>query len=129
MKKILYTISIIALSANITSCSTKGQAYLPLEEKTVELSGLGDDHWTYFSVEDGIIVGTSKFLSEEEDALWAKKSDWDIAICGDYIKTNGGTSGKCLGAIMRDTEHNYLLLEEAPTDGYLIDELLEQGAK
>lgn len=64
---------------------------------------------------------TSVFLSEEEDKAWAERTDWDFAICGDYIKTNSGTSGNGKGGILRDETHNFQTLKDAPTEGYLIE--------
>ncbi len=105
-----------------TSCNVSGKREPAISDE-ITISGLEDGKWTYFSVESGEVVGTSAFLAEEEDALWAKRSDWDFAICGDYLKTNGGTSGEGAGAIQRDAIHNFMTLKEAPDEGYLTDEV------
>lgn len=55
--------------------------------------------WTYISLETGTVVGTSILGDEKEDAAWAVRNDWDIAICDSLIRTNGGTSGPGEGAI------------------------------
>ena len=91
---------------------------VPAVSGELTITGLGDDHWTYFSFEKGGTVGTSAFASAEEDEQWAKRTDWDFAICGDRIKTNGGDSGCGLGGLFKDTEHNFLTLETAPQSGY-----------
>lgn len=122
MKKIIL-IAIISLSA--FSCVSKKDSPERILEKEITLSGLDSGHWTYFNIEDGSVTGTSTFLSTEEDKVWAARSDWDFAICGDYIKTNGGTSGNGNGGLLKNTSSNYLLIEEAPSDGYHPDELLE----
>lgn len=87
----------------------------------VVVEGLGDDHWTYFSFSESRVVGTSEFGSAEEDALWAGRGDWDIAICGEFLRTNSGTSGVGNGGIQRNTLTDFHNLTEAPADGYLED--------
>lgn len=114
----------ITLAAAILCCSCirgGGNATEAVSAGEVTIRGLEDGKWTYFSIAKGETVGTSTFLSEEEDALWAERTDWDFAICGDHLKTNSGTSGKGSGGILRDTEHNFQTLREAPSDGYLTD--------
>ena len=86
---------------------------------TVE--GLGDDHWTYFSFSRSEVVGTSEFGSDEQDALWAGRTDWDIAICGEFLRTNSGTSGAGDGGIQKNTVTDFYNLTEAPEDGYVVD--------
>ena len=117
---------IIALAALValalSSCQGNGKREAPVSGE-LTIHGLEDGKWTYFSVETGESVGSSTFLSEEEDAAWAQREDWDFAICGDYLKTNGGTSGKGAGGIMRESEHSYQTLTEAPIQGYLTDEV------
>lgn len=87
------------------------------------LEGIDDTHWTYFSFESGSVVGQSDWMDAEGDALWAARDDWDIAICGNYIRTNSGTSGKGMGGIQLNTENAFLSLKQAPADGYLVDSL------
>ena len=123
MKKMLILAAFAAFLALFSGCrGGSGDRTEPnLREEGLVISGLSEDKWTYFSFEKGETVGQSTFLSEEEDALWAARKDWDFAICGDYLKTNGGTSGSGMGAVLRDTEHNFISLEEAPSEGYLQD--------
>ncbi len=104
-----------------TSCNHSSGGPESSVESELTINGLSDSEWVYFSVSEGAVVGTSTFLSEKEDAEWASRKDWDFAICGDYIKTNGGTSGNGLGGILRDSEHNFQTLTEAPAEGYIID--------
>lgn len=87
-------------------------------EVTVALS---DTQWTYFCFETETVVGTSAFGNADQDALWAARTDWDIAFCGDYIRTNSGTSGVGYGGIQRNTTDNFYSLQQAPEDGYLTD--------
>lgn len=125
MRKLIFRAAFAVLCLASCQSGKKGQSVLPNvhEDVGIVLSGLDAEHWTYFSLETGETVGRSAFLDETEDAAWAARTDWDIAICGDYLKTNGGTSGQGLGGILRDMEHNFLTLEEAPSEGYLIDEV------
>ena len=96
----LRIIALAALAAlALSSCQGNGKREAPVSGE-LTIHGLEDGKWTYFSVETGESVGSSTFLSEEEDAAWAQREDWDFAICGDYLKTNGGTSGKGAGGIM-----------------------------
>lgn len=114
---------VLTLPILFVSCSGEKGGPAANSEKEVTISGLSNDRWTYFSFENGSSVGTSKFLSDEEDKAWALRNDWDFAICGDYLKTNGGTSGNHIGGVYKDTQNNYLNIEEAPIDGYSIDEI------
>lgn len=119
----LRIIALAALAAlTLASCQGNGKREAPVSGE-LTIHGLEDGKWTYFSIETGESVGSSTFFSEEEDAAWAQREDWDFAICGDYLKTNGGTSGKGAGGIMRESEHSYQTLTEAPIQGYLTDEV------
>lgn len=123
MKRCLYILilsSIFLFTA--VSCQNSGSRKIPNIKGEITVTGLGDDHWTYISIENGTIVGTGEFMSKEDDESWRQRTDWDFAICGDYMKTNSGTSGIGSGGILRDEEHHFLTLETAPEDGYLIDE-------
>lgn len=121
MKKIIISLALIAILAG---CQNNGKEEMPGAANIsgeITLTGLGDDHWTYFSFDKGDVIGTSTFASEKEDAEWAARTDWDFAICGDYLKTNGGESGIGQGGLQQDTEHNFATLEMAPENGYAED--------
>lgn len=85
------------------------------------INGLSDSLWTYFSFEKGAVVGSSRYYSESDDAEWAKRTDWDFAICGDFLKTNSGDSGNGSGGVQRNTTDTFATLETAPETGYLTD--------
>ncbi len=122
--KIFLFVCILLTVCVLTSCNNQnGSERVPVVRDELTISGLEDGKWVYFSIESGSVVGSSAFLSEEEDAIWAKRSDWDFAICGDYLKTNGGASGSGRGGILRDETHNFQTLKEAPSEGYLIDKM------
>ncbi|MCI2083029.1 MAG: hypothetical protein LKK19_02890 [Bacteroidales bacterium] len=80
-----------------------------------------DSTWTYYSFESGKTIGESRLMDEEADAAWAARNDWDIAICGDMIRTNGGSSGSAGAAILRDTATSYGNILNAPSEGYISD--------
>lgn len=94
-----------------------------LEDKEYTIEGINDTEWTYFSFDTGCVVGQSTFLSAEEDAEWAGRSDWDFAICGNRLKTNGGDSGSGLGGVYRNTTDNYYQIETAHSGVYQQDSL------
>lgn len=114
------TLLLSALLLFFVSCQPSRQENRSNE---VVINGLSGAEWTYFSFESGSVVGRSKFQDDEQDATWAARKDWDFAICGDYIKTNGGTSGIGLGGVQINTTSTFDALTEAPADGYIIDTL------
>lgn len=121
-RRFIISVFVVFLALLMSCRNGSGERTLPnIREDGLVISGLSEDKWTYFSFEKGETVGQSTFLSEEEDAIWAARKDWDFAICGDYLKTNGGTSGSGMGGVLRDQEHNFVTLEEAPSEGYLQD--------
>lgn len=96
-------ISLIAIIAIVflVSCNKESENSVNNVEETLTISGISDSEWTYISLETGKVIGTSPLYDEAQDALWKKRMDWDIAFCGEYMKTNGGTSGEGNGAIQR----------------------------
>ncbi len=122
MTKARHLIPILALIGALCSCSGRSE-HTGTVSAELTISGLEEGRWVYFSLEEGCTVGSSTFLSAEEDAAWAARDDWDFAICGDYIRTNGGASGSGAGALLRDVEHSFQTLKEAPAEGYLQDEI------
>ncbi len=118
---------VFILAAALLPClfcgCTSGKNTKAEQEQTLSLNGLSEQKWTYFCFSSGEVVGQSTFESSEEDSLWASRLDWDFAIAGDYLKTNGGTSGKGLGGVQRIGGTDYSSLTTAPTSGYIIDTL------
>ena len=56
-----------------------------------------------------------------QDAAWKARTDWDIALCGELVRTNGGTSGNGQGAIQQIPNKSFNALDQAPADGYTTD--------
>lgn len=80
-----------------------------------------DAHWTYYSLEQGKIMGTSLFGDGNEDARWKQRTDWDIAVCGDLLRTNSGSSGMGEGGL-QVLDRAFPSVEEAPRSGYTVDD-------
>lgn len=123
MNKITITVFICSMLLGCSSANddNSGDPTQPAVVNTVSVENTDGDTWTYISLEKGSVTGTSKLGDETEDAAWAKRKDWDIAICGDMMRTNGGTSGEGEGAIQAVTNRNFNAITEAPADGYIVD--------
>ena len=126
MKKMRHTLPFllsVALAAVCVSCreGKNGGEGTPNLRGELTLSGLDGEHWTYFSFESGETVGQSDFGDKEQDAAWAGRTDWDLAVCGEYLKTNSGASGSGRGGALRERRQRFESLTEAPSEGYLTD--------
>lgn len=98
MKKLLL-LSLILFAA----CNTADY----IAEKTsipIPLGNPAADCWTYYSLRERKQIGTSSFGDAHQDSVWYLRTDWDIALCGKYIRTNGGTSGRGQGALGKPSE-------------------------
>lgn len=93
----------------------------PAQVETLTIEGLDDQTWVYVSLEEGRTVGTSTLGDAEQDAAWKARTDWDIAFCGELLRTNSGTSGNGAGGIQPVTNKSFNALDEAPADGYRTD--------
>ena len=102
-----------------TACSNDEKQPAPAVDLTVSFQ-VQERMWTYLQLESGQVVGTSALGDEAADAEWKKRTDWDIAFCGDLIRTNGGTSGNGEAAF-QVVERPYQQVEEAPANGYQAD--------
>lgn len=97
--------------------SASGQAVGKSGEMNVTAN---DGVWTYYSIEQNKVMGTSVFGDSTADSQWKQRTDWDIAICGDLIRTNSGTSGTGNGGL-QVVPQGYNELENAPQSGYITD--------
>ena len=116
----------LAGCAILAGCASDGSdgktpAPEPAQVKTLTVEGLSDDQWVYISLETGKKIGTSPLGDAAQDAAWKARTDWDIAFCGELVRTNGGTSGNGQGAIQRVENKSFNALDEAPADGYATD--------
>lgn len=117
MKRHLLYIAISVIAAISPSCSSEetGETVEPSNDTELTVTGLSDDQWTYISLRKNTIVGHSAVDDPESDAAWAERTDWDLAVCGDLIRTNSGTSGRGNGGLRR-------------IDGIQYDEISEKDA-
>ena len=115
--------SLLAALVLLASCSdgadnsASGQAVGKSGEMNVTAN---DGVWTYYSIEQNKVMGTSGFGDSTADSQWKQRTDWDIAICGDLIRTNSGTSGTGNGGL-QVVPQGYNELENAPQSGYITD--------
>jgi hypothetical protein len=134
MKKILLLLTMtIASITFFTSCDKDkgGDDKTPATGKTVEINVASSwATWNYFSFSQGKVVGTGD-ASLESDAEWAARVDWDIAFTRLYARTNSGKSGGGKGGVVEigvgndDKASVFANLKEAPTSGYIVDEIVE----
>lgn len=86
MKKIIVLAILAAMC--LTSCQK--------DEKTTDHHDMSIDAtsgatWHYYSFAKNAVIGSGE-ENETDNAAWAKRSDWDIAVCRYKIRTNSGTS-------------------------------------
>lgn len=117
-KYILTFAASLVLMASCSDDSPSGDKIIK-QPQQVSISS-DDEHWTYYSLESSKLVGTSEFGDSIADKQWASRTDWDIAISGDLIRTNGGASGNAGGGI-QEIAGDYDALAAPPTEGYLDD--------
>ena len=120
--KIVFTKYLVIVCACILiACSEQNETTQAVKTEDELIFTTNDENWTYISLEKGCIIGSSELLDTEADKIWAERSDWDIAICGDLLKTNSGTSGQHEGGALVIENVNYYALDQAPTSGYITD--------
>ena len=109
LKHFIQTVFALAGIIVLASCSSdeNNGSDAPATDTELTVSGISDTEWTYISLENNTVVGSSAKDDTEADAQWAKRTDWDIAICGDMLRTNSGTSGNGEGGIRRLDNKRY----------------------
>lgn len=120
MKTLKYIFAIFCLTGALTACSDDTQEAAPVPENRTQSIQVSEENWTYVSLENGQVVGTSALGDEKADADWKNRQDWDIAFCRNMVRTNGGTSGNGQGGL-QVVDQAYGSLTEAPADGYAVD--------
>ena len=114
----------LAALALLASCSdgTDDSKPTPSVGKSGDISVTANDAvWTYYSLEQGKAVGTSAFGDGAADSDWRQRTDWDIAVCGDLLRTNSGSSGMGEGGL-QVLDRAFPSVEEAPRSGYTVDD-------
>lgn len=114
---LLASLVLLASCSDGTDNSVSGQAVGKSGEMNVTAN---NGVWTYYSIEQNKVMGTSVFGDSTADSQWKQRTDWDIAICGDLIRTNSGTSGTGNGGL-QVVPQGYNELENAPQSGYITD--------
>lgn len=117
MKTIVKYSSILAAGV-VLSASCASEKTLPGigEDRYIEVV-TASDKWTYLSLPSGETVGTSPFGSVADDEAWRQRTDWDIALCGKYLRTNSGTSGNGMGGLMKVEGRSYEAITGSVADG------------
>lgn len=121
--KHIFPAVILICAAALASCSSDSPNPSVIKagrENTATPVSNSNDKWVYYSLEQNKQVGVSSFGDSVADGKWASRTDWDIAICGDLIRTNSGASGIGLGGIQESLE-DYSTLKQAPAYGYETD--------
>lgn len=124
--KILFPL-LILLASIMTSCSSDSDTSGD-DPKTnlLQLGKISTDRWTYVSLANNKVIGTSIFGSAAEDSIWHNRTDWDIALCGQYMRTNSGTSGKGKGGAAKIIGKTYETLKAIPSDSIKTDSIIIQ---
>lgn len=126
MKHSLYYSSIIAITMLSASCATEKELQAPYADSRLVINLSGNDIWTYISLTDRKIVGTSAFGSENGDKKWQGRLDWDIAICDKHLRTNSETSGNGKGGILKFEGAAYEAIKSSiPNADFAVDTLLQ----
>ncbi len=119
----IFLFAILSLMLLVSACSSDSPESGGVKKgKENVATPIANDNskWTYYSLENNKLVGTSNFSDSIADKQWAARDDWDIAVCGDLIRTNGGDSGAGQGGIQEASE-DYSTLKKAPESGYATD--------
>lgn len=119
----IFLFAILSLLVLVSACSSDSPESGGVKKgKENVATPIANDNskWTYYSLENNKLVGTSNFSDSIADKQWAARDDWDIAVCGDLIRTNGGDSGAGQGGIQEASE-DYSTLKKAPESGYATD--------
>lgn len=104
---------------SMTSCQEDKNQIVPVTNVTTTIQ-VQQQQWSYLNLQKGLVVGTSPLGDTAADQQWYSRTDWDIAFCGDMIRTNGGTSGSGQGSIQVINQPFDAVLE-APADDYITD--------
>lgn len=80
------------------SCASENDNGAAQSDKLLTIT-FKKDHWTYVSIREGRVLGQASISDSTAEKSWKARTDWDIAICNGYIRTNSGASGSGLGGI------------------------------
>jgi len=100
MKKLILMLAVVA--ATFTSCDKKSnEREINPTVGQVQLDATSRTTWHYYSFAQAKVIGTGETT---DDAAWAARKDWDMAICRFKVRTNSGDSGVGLGGLYSHTK-------------------------
>ncbi len=122
-------IFLLATTLFVTSCEKDDEPKKATKALEVKEKDITDyNKWYYFSFATGKFVGTGDTdPAKGDDAKWAKRTDWDIAFHRYDVRTNGGTSGKGQGAILKLATTKYDDVTEVGKGSFKKDEMIKDG--
>lgn len=89
MKKTFILLSLTVLAFTLGSCSKNDDPTPPGETQEAYIDATSSTTWNYYSFAEGKIIGSAD-ESEENNAAWGIRKDWDIAIRRYHVRTNSG---------------------------------------
>jgi hypothetical protein len=127
MKKILFLVCMTALTSVFVSCSKDdddNEDPKPGETKETYIDASSSTTWNYYSFAEDKVVG-SAIESAENNAIWAARKDWDIAIQRYHIRTNSGeftTAGAKAGVYTFDETTTFASVLKVPVDAEFVED-------
>lgn len=87
MKKLLLLLSAI-IALGLFSCSKDDDSSNKTNKAIkANINATSKTEWNYYSLSENKLVGTG---SDEDNAAWFARKDWDIAVCRYSVRTNSG---------------------------------------
>jgi hypothetical protein len=112
--------SLLLLSFAFASCDKDDNGpVLPGNTTEAYIDASASTTWHYFSLATGKVVGSAD-ESAENNAVWAARTDWDIAVQRYKVRTNSGefTTAGAQGGVYtfdaKDTDANGNILVSTP---------------
>ena len=87
------------------------------EVRTLSISSMDAMTWNYVSLRTGEVLTDTASTTAE----------WDIAFSRTLVRTNSGTSGPGTGGAFDIESDDFATVTEAPTGGYVVDEMITPG--
>lgn len=115
MKKgIILTLIAAIATLTIVACDKEKKTTVKAEEAYIDATS--KTTWTYFSLSKGETVGTGE-ENDTDNAAWAARTDWDLAVCRYNVRTNSGaaTSVNARGGVYV-SDKSFSELKSVPKD-------------
>ncbi len=93
-----FLLSSFLLLLAFASCASESDNGAAQSDKLLTIT-FKKDYWTYVSLRESRVLGQTSISDSMAEKAWKTRTDWDIAICNGYIRTNSGVSGCGLGGI------------------------------